>query len=327
MKAIVSTKYGTPDILTLQEVAKPRPKENEVLIRVHAASVNAADVVLLSGKPFLVRLMGFGLFRPKHSILGVAIAGRIETVGANVKNFKPGDDVLGDLTNTGRGGFAEYVCANAEALALKPAGVTYEDAAAIPLAAVTALQGLRDRGQIRAGQKVLINGASGGVGTFAVQIAKSYGAEVTAVCSTGNVDAARRIGADHVIDYTMEDFTKNGQHYDLILAANGDTSVYDYKKSLSPAGIFVMIGGSEKQVFQSMLLGPLVFMSGTKRMGKFSPAKPSAKDLTFLNSLLESDKLKPVIDKRFSLAEGVAAIQYLARGHAKGKVLINMDSI
>jgi len=275
MKAIVYTKYGPPDVLQLKEVEKPIPKDNEVLIRVRAASVNAYDWRLMRAKPFLVRLMGGGLLKPKNKILGADIAGRVEAVGKNVKQFQPGDEVFGDISACGNGGFAEYVCAHENTLVLKPAGMTFEEVAAVPMAAVTALQGLRDKGQIKPGQKVLINGASGGVGTFAVQIAKSFGAEVTAVCSTRNLDMARSIGADRVIDYTQEDFTRNGQHYDLILAANGYHSIFDYKRALSPGGIYVMTGGSMAQMFQAMLLGPLLSMIGSKKMGSsFIKTKP-----------------------------------------------------
>src|SRR5437588_12050332 len=211
MKAIVNTHYGSPDVLQFKEVARPTPKDYEVLVKVHAASVNAAELHLLRGKPFLMRLMGFGLLKPKHTILGTAMAGRVEAVGRNVTQLQPGDEIFGDLTRCGFGAFAEYVCAREDALALKPANLSFEEAAAVPLAAVTALQGLRAKGQIQPGQKVLIQGAGGGVGTFAVQLAKAFGAEVTAVCSTRNVDMVRSIGADHALDYTQEDFTKNGQ--------------------------------------------------------------------------------------------------------------------
>ncbi|NES41525.1 NAD(P)-dependent alcohol dehydrogenase, partial [Moorena sp. SIO2C4] len=212
MKAILYTQYGSPDVLKLKEIEKPIPKEDEVLVKINSASANAGDWHLLRGKPFLIRIMGFGLLKPKNQILGADIAGRVEAVGKNVEQFKPGDEVFGDLSECGFGGFAEYVCARESALVLKPTNITFEEVAAVPAAALTALQGLRDQGQIQPGQKVLINGASGGVGTFAVQIAQSFGAEVTGVCSTRNLDMVRSIGADHVIDYTQEDFTKNGQH-------------------------------------------------------------------------------------------------------------------
>src|SRR5215212_3158500 len=244
MKAIVNTTYGSPDVLQFKDVEKPSPTDDEVLIKVLAASVNAADLHFLRADPFLIRFMS-GLLKPKTTILGADIAGRVEAVGKNVTQFKPGDEVFGDISGCGWGGFAEYVCAGEDALVLKPANITFEQAAAVPMAAVTALQGLRSKGQIQLGQKVLVNGASGGVGTFAVQIAKSFGAEVTAVCSTRNLDLVRSIGADHVIDYTKEDFTRNGQRYDLILAANGYQPISAYKRALSPAGIYVTTGGSE----------------------------------------------------------------------------------
>ena len=324
MKAIVGTQYGSPDVLHVQEVAKPTPQGNEVLVKVHAVSVNAADLHALSGKPFLMRLMGYGLLKPKHTILGAAIAGRIEAIGGSVTQFQPGDEVFGDLSGSGWGGFAEYVCARADVLVLKPANMTFEQAAAVPLAAVTALQGLRDKGHIQAGQKVLIYGASGGVGTFAVQLAKSFGAEVTAVCSTGNVDLMRSLGADHVIDYTQEDFAQNGQQYDLIIAANGDHSIADYQRALSPNGTYVMTGGSNKQMFQAMLLGPWISRTGSKQMGNLL-AKPNTRDLGFVKGLLEAGTVVPVIDRCYPLSEGVAAVRYLVKGHAKGKVLISME--
>jgi NADPH:quinone reductase-like Zn-dependent oxidoreductase len=322
-QTMVYTKYGSPDILELKEVEKPTPKDDEVLIRVHAASVNAAELHLVRGKPFLVRLMGLGLLKPKHTIPGAAIAGRVEAVGRNVTQFEIGDEVFGDLSACGWGGFAEYVCAREDALALKPANLTFEQAAAVPLAAVTALQALRDKGQIQPGQKVLINGASGGVGMFAVQIAKSFGAEVTAVCSTRNLDLVRSLGADHVIDYTKEDFTQNGQRYDLILAANGYHPISAYKRALSPKGIYVMSGGSLTQVFQAMLIGPLVSMTGGKKMGNVM-AKPKQKDLVVVKELLEAGKVVPVIDKRYPLGEVPDALRYLEEGHAQGKIVITV---
>ena len=325
MKAIVYTQYGSLDVLQLKEVEKPTPRDNEVLLKVYATSVNAGDLHVLRADPFLIRLMGYGLLKPKNTILGAAIAGRIEAIGANVKQFQPGDDVFGDLSESGRrGGFAEYVCASADALVLKPSRLSFEEAAAVPVAAVTALQGLRDKGHIQAGQKVLINGASGGVGTFAVQIAKSFGAEVTAVCSTSNVDAARSMGADHVIDYTKEDFTQNGQHYDLIVAANGNRSISEYKRALRPNGTYVVTGGSKKQTYQAMLLGPWISMTGTKKMGNLM-AKPNTKDLGFVKELLEAGKVIPVIDRRYPLSETAEALRYLEAGRARGKVVITVD--
>jgi NADPH:quinone reductase-like Zn-dependent oxidoreductase len=324
MKAIVYHTYGSPDVLKLQEVQKPVPQDDEVLVKVRAASINAAELHLLRGKPFLMRLMGFGLLKPKHTILGAAMAGRVEAVGRNVTQLQPGDEVFGDLSNCGWGAFAEYVCACEDALALKPANLSFEEAAAVPLAAVTALQGLRAKGQIQPRQKVLIQGAGGGVGTFAVQIAKSFGAEVTGVCSTRNVDMVRSIGADHVIDYTQEDFTQNGQRYDLILAVNGYHSIFDYKRALSPKGVYVMIGGSNAHLFQAMLLGPLISRTGRQKMGSMGVAKPNQKDLGFMKELLEARKVVPVIDRRYPLGETAEAIRYLEEGHTKGKVVITV---
>jgi len=320
MKAIVYTKYGSPDVLQLKDVEQPTPKDDEVLIKIRAASVNAYDWHFLTADIFLIRLMGGGLLKPKDSRLGADVAGRIETVGRNVKQFQPGDEVFGMV----KGGFAEYASAPESALWLKPVNTSFDEAAAIPMAAITALQGLRDEGHIQAGQKVLINGASGGVGTFAVQIAKSFDTEVTAVCSTRNLEQARSIGADHVIDYTKEDFTKNGQQYDLVFAANGYHSLSDYKRALTPKGIYVMAGGTMAQIFQAMLFGPLMSINGEKKMGGVS-AKSSQKDLVFLKELLEAGKVVPVIDRRYPLSETAEALRYLGEGHARGKVVITVE--
>lgn len=324
MKAIVQTKYGSPDVLKIEEVEKPIPKDNEVLVKVHAASVNAADWHLLRADPFFMRFYS-GLLKPKHKILGADIAGRVEAVGGNVKQFQPGDEVFGDLFDCGRGGFAEYVCADENALVLKPANITFEEAAAVPLAAVTALRALRYKGNIQPGQKVLINGASGGVGTFGVQIAKSFGAEVTGVCSTTKMDMVRSIGADEVIDYTQEDFSKSGRRYDLILAANGNHSASDYKRALNPGGICVVTGGGGSQVFGAALLGPWISMTGNKKISNMA-SKPNQKDLGFMKDLLEAGKVKPVIDRRYPLSEVPEAIRYLEEGHARGKVVINIEN-
>ncbi len=322
MKAVVYTKYGSPDVLQLKEVEKPTPKDNEVLIRIHAASANAADWHLLRGDPFLLRL-GYGLLKPNNTILGADIAGRVEAVGNNVTQFQPGDEVFGDISGCGLGGFAEYVSVPEHAVISKPASMTFEEAAAVPMAAVTALQGLRDKGQIQPGQKVLIHGASGGVGTFAVQIAKAFRAEVTAVCSTRKVDLVRSIGADHVIDYTQEDFTKNGQRYDLILAANGNRSMFEYKRALAPKGRYVVTGGSMAQLFQAMLLGPLLSTAGRQKMGNVL-ARPNQNDLACMKELLEAGKVIPVIDRCYPLSETAEAIRYLEAGHARGKVVITV---
>ena len=322
MKAIVCHKYGSPDVLKLEEIQKPIAGDDEVLVKVHAASANAADWHILRADPFLVRLAS-GLLKPKHKILGADIAGRVEAVGRNVTRFQPGDEVFGDISGCGWGGFAEYVCARENALALKPASMTFEEAAAVPFAGVTALQGLRDKGQIQPGQKVLINGASGGVGTFAVQLAKSFAAEVTGVCSTRKLDMVRSIGADQVIDYTQEDFTNNGQRYDLILAANGYHSISDYKRALSPNGIYVTTGGSGAQMYQAIFLGPWISMTGSKKMGNLLQ-RPNLKDLVFMKELLEAGKVVPVIDRRYPLSEVAEALRYLEEGHAQGKVVITM---
>lgn len=323
MKAIVYTHYGSPDVIRLKEVEEPTPREDEVLIKVHAASVNAADWHYLRGAPFLFR-MESGFPKPKNPFLGADVAGRVEAVGRNVTQFQPGDEVFGDLSISGRGTFAEYVCAREDALALKPANISFEEAAAVPVAAVTALQGLRT-GKIQSGQKVLINGASGGVGTFAVQIAKAFGAEVTAVCSTRKLEMVRSIGADHVIDYTQEDFARNGQRYDLILAANGYRSISDYKRALSPTGMYVMSGGTMAQMFEVMLLGPWMSRNGSQKMGN-SAAKPDQKDLVFVKELLEAGKVVPVIDRCYPLSETADALRYLEEGHARGKIVITIGT-
>jgi NADPH:quinone reductase-like Zn-dependent oxidoreductase len=322
MKAIVYTEYGSPDVLQLKEVERPTPKDDEVLVKVYAVSANAADLHLLRADPFLIRLSS-GLLKPKNEILGSDIAGRVEAVGRNIKQFKLGDEVFGDISAGGWGGFAEYVCAREDALVLKPANLSFEEAAAVPMAAVTALQGLRSKGQIQPRQKVLINGASGGVGMFAVQIAKALGAEVTAVCSTRNLDIVRSIGADHVIDYTQEDFTQNGQYYDLILAANGYHSISNYKRVLTPKGIYVTTGGSMAQMSQAMFQGPWISMTGSQKMGNLL-ARPNKQDLAFIKELLEAGKVKPVIDRCYPLSEVADAIRYLEEGHAQGKVVITV---
>jgi NADPH:quinone reductase-like Zn-dependent oxidoreductase len=320
MKAIVCTQYGPPDVLQLTEIAKPAPADNEVLIKLHAASVNPVDLHLMRGKPFFLRLISGGLLAPKRKVPGHDIAGRVEAIGKNVTQFKPGDAVFG----AGRGAFAEYVCAKQDNVALKPANSSFEDAAAMPVAALTALQGLRDKGRIQPGQKVLVDGASGGVGTFAVQIAKSFGAEVTAVCSTQKADTARSIGADHIIDYTREDFTKSGLRYDLILAANAHHSIFDYRRALSQDGIYVMAGGGGVQALQAVLLAPLLSRIGSKK-ARFFIANINQKDLVFLKDLLEAGKVVPVIDRRYPLSGAAEALRYLAQGHAQGKIVLTVE--
>ncbi|MCX6133325.1 MAG: NAD(P)-dependent alcohol dehydrogenase [Ignavibacteriales bacterium] len=321
---MICTKYGSPDVLQFKEVEKPTPKDDEVLVRIHAASVNMYDWHLLTADIFVVRLMGGGLLRPKHPIPGADIAGRIEAAGSNVKQFRPGDEVFGDISACGDGGFGEYVAVPESSLALKPTNLTFAEAAAVPMAANTALQGLRDYGQIQQGQKVLIQGASGGVGTFAVQIAKSFGAEVTAVCSTRNLEQARSLGADHVIDYTKEDFTRSGQQYDLILAVNGYHPLSDYKRALTPQGIYVMAGGTGAQIFQAILLGPWMSKTGGKKMGGVT-GRPKQEDLVFMKGLLEAGRVVPVIDRRYPLSETADALRYLGEGHARGKIVITME--
>ncbi len=325
MKAIVYTEYGAAqDVLRLAEVQKPAPKDEEVLLKIHAAALNAADWHIMKGDPFLVRLMVGGLLKPKINIPGADVAGRVEALGKNVTRFQVGDEVFGDISASGCGACAEYVCAKEQELALKPANLSFAEAAAVPLAGVSALQGLRDAGKIHAGQKVLIHGASGGVGTFAVQIAKSFGAQVTAVCSTSKVEMLRSLGADDVIDYTRSDFSQNGQRYDLILAANGNRSLADYKRALAPQGIYVMVGGSMSQMISALLLGPLYSRNGGQKFTALS-AKSSAKDLAFLKELLEAGKIKPVLDKRFPLSQAQEAFHYLEEGHAKGKIIVSLQ--
>ncbi len=323
MKAIVYTRYGPPDVLELKDVEKPAPRGNEVLVKVEAASVNAFDWHMLRGKPFVARLAG-GLFRPRHAILGEDVAGKVEAVGRDARRFQPGDEVFGDIAACGSGGFEEYVCAREDLLAPKPANLSFAEAAAVPMAAVTALQALRDRGGIREGKRVLINGAAGGVGTFAVQLARHFGAEVTAVCSARNLEQARALGADRVIDYAREDFAGQGGRYDLILGANGDRSLADYRRALAPGGRYVMTGGSDRQIFQSLLLGPWM-SGGSKKMGAMT-ARANREDLLFVKGLIEAGRLKPVIDRRYPLAEVADAIRYLETGHARGKVVISVAS-
>jgi NADPH:quinone reductase-like Zn-dependent oxidoreductase len=319
MKAIVYEKYGPPEVLQFKDVEKPTPSDDEVLVKIHATSVNYGDWGNLRGKPFIMRFFQ-GLFKPKK-ILGDDIAGRVEAVGKSVKQFQVGDDVFGMIDG---GAFAEYTCVTEDYLVIKPAKISFEEAAAVPIAAITALQGLRDKGQIQSGHKVLINGASGGVGTFAVQIAKSFGAEVTGVCSKNKLDMVRSIGADHVIDYKKEDFTKSGQRYDLILAVGGYHPISDYKRALSPEGIYVCTGGSMAQYFQALILGPMIGMIGSKKLGVVFPI-PSQKDLDFLMELFTAGKVVPVIDKRYTLSDVPEALRYFGEGQAKGKIVITME--
>lgn len=320
MKAIVYTKYGPPEVLQLQEVEKPMPKEHQVLVKVHAASANAMDYRRFEKLSSIGRLMDKVLLKATNTVLGADVAGTVEAVGNSVTEFHPGDEVFGIAP----GAFAEYVCNGASKFALKPANLSFEEAAAVPVAAFTALQGLRDKGQVAPGRKVLIDGASGGVGTFAVQIAKAFGAEVTAVCSTRNLDTARSIGAEHVIDYMREDFTKRGERYDLILAVNGHHSILDYRRALSADGRCVMAGGPLAQVLQVMFLGPLVSRIGRKQIGFQGIATTPQKDLLVIKQLLEAGKIVPVIDKCYPLRETAEAMRYLVKEHARGKVVITM---
>jgi NADPH:quinone reductase-like Zn-dependent oxidoreductase len=321
MKAIICTKYGPPEVLQLKEVEKPTPKDNEALVKVHASSLNAADLEILKGV-FVNRIVA--PLRPMHKILGTDLAGQIRAVGRNVTQFQPGDEIWGDLSfPLGSGSFAEYVCVPEDALRLKPASMTFEEAAAIPTAGVVALQHLLAKRPIQPGQKVLINGAGGSVGTFAVQIAKHFGAEVTGVDSREKLEMLRLIGADHVIDYNQEDFTKNGQHYDLILDIVVQRWIFDYKRVLTREGIVVMVGGSMTRVFLNILLGKMMTSKKKIGLGAWKPNKKE--DLNFLKELFEADKVKPVIDRCYPLHEVPEAFRYLAEGRSKGKLVITVE--
>ncbi|QCR31289.1 NAD(P)-dependent alcohol dehydrogenase [Lysinibacillus sp. SGAir0095] len=321
MKAILTKEYGTPDVLELGEVDKPMEKDNEVLVRVKAASLNYGNVVLLSGKPFLAR-MAFGLFKPKFAIPGGDIAGVVEATGKNATQFQPGDEVFGDLSAFGWGGFAEYVAVPEQAIVHKPTNLTFEQAASVPMAAVTALQALQ-KGKINSGQKILINGASGGVGTFAIQIAKAYDTEVTAVCSTRNIETACSLGANYVIDYTEEDVSELEDRFDLILAVNGYSPISVYNRLLKSNGSYVMIGGSQAQMVQAMFIGPLISLTNNKSM-KNILQRANQNDLLFLKELIEANKVKPVIDRTYTLRELKEAFNYFEQGHAQGKVVITI---
>jgi NADPH:quinone reductase-like Zn-dependent oxidoreductase len=322
MKAIVYDRYGPPDVLELRDVDQPALADDGVLVRVHAASVNPFDWHMLTGTPYLVRMQA-GLLKPKNGVLGVDFAGTIEAVGKDVEQFRPGDEVFGAKS----GAFAEYVSVQ-KVVATKPANLTFEQAAAVPLAAITALQGLRDKGRIQAGQKVLINGASGGVGTFAVQIAKSFGAEVTGVCSTRNVDHVRSIGADHVIDYTQEDFTRTGQRYDLMFDVAGNRTWSDCKPILNEQATWVIVGGRKSNRW----IGPLgdgvtrrlASVAGSRKVVSPFLARLNRADLVALQELLEAGKATPVIERRYELTEAREALRYLGAGHAQGKLVITV---
>jgi len=326
MKAAVCATYGSPDVIQITDVEKPVPGDNQVLIKVRAASVNPLDWHTVRGKPYLIRMMG-GLRKPKDTRVGVDVAGQVEAVGGNVTQFKPGDEVFGLC----KGSFAEYACTSESAsamsvLTLKPANVTFEQAASLPVAAFTALQGLRDKGRIQPGQKVLINGAAGGVGTFAVQIARSFGADVTGVCSTGNVDMVRSLGANCVIDYTQEDFTGSGNRYDIILDCVGNHTVSACRRVLNPSGTFVVVAGPDgwwlgpvARLLEALVLSPLV----SQNLVPFI-AKPSVADLSIMLHLMETGKVTPVIDRQYRLNEVPEAVRYLEKGHARGKVVITL---
>lgn len=324
MKAVVYTTYGSPDVLQFQDVEKPQPQDHEVLVQIQAASANPLDWHLMRAAPFLARLEN-GLFKPKQTRLGADFAGRVEAVGSKVTQFQPGDAVFGSSFGRGLGAFAEYICVHEEVLVPKPSQVSFDAAAAVPTAALTALQGLRDKGQIQSGQKVLINGASGGVGTFAVQLAKAFGAEVTGVCSTRNLEMVRSIGADHVIDYTQEDFTRNGQQYDLIYCAVGNHSISGYKRALKPQGVCIIAGfTSLRLLFEHMILGPRRSKAGGQRVGLSGTVTPNKADLIFVQELLESGKIVPVIDRCYPLHETAEAIRYLETGRVRGKLVITV---
>ena len=317
MKAIEYTEYGSPDVLKLNEIEKPVPKDNEVLIKVYATSVNASDCEFLKGSPVYTRM--WGLFKPRIKILGSDIAGQVEAVGSKVTQFQQGDDVFGDILGR-RGGFAEYVCASEKELIPKPSNLSFIEASTLPQAACVALQGLRDKGNVQPGQKVLINGAGGGSGTFAIQFGKLFGAEVTGVDSDGKFNVMRSHGADHVIDYTQQDFTQNGQQYDLILDFVASHPITDYKRALSPAGQYVMVGGNMKHIFQTLFFGLVISLSGPKKMSILGAR--TNKGLVDILELIESGKIKPVIDREYPLSEVPDALRYVGEGHARGKVVI-----
>jgi NADPH:quinone reductase-like Zn-dependent oxidoreductase len=313
MKAVVYEKKKVPDQLIYQDVEKPLPGKHEVLVKIHAVSINAADY----------RSMRMGII-PKRKIFGADIAGRVDAVGSACTKFIVGDQVFGDLSGCGFGGFAEYVAVPETVLAKKSDKVSFEDASALPMASLTALQALRNQGGIKSGQKVLVCGAGGGVGTFAVQLAKHFGAEVTAVCSPYNVELVQSLGADHVIDYSKEDFAKSPQRYDLVLGVNGTRSLAKYKRVLTPKGIFVAVGGGLSQVFSTMLFGSLLSVGGKKL--RLLAAKPDVQDLADVMSLVEAGKIKPIIDRHYPLEKTAEAMQYLSKGHARGKVVIQVAS-
>jgi NADPH:quinone reductase-like Zn-dependent oxidoreductase len=320
VKAVLCRKYGGPEALQLEEIETPTPGENQVLVKVHAASANAADYRTMRGRPILIRPLIGGLLRPKDPRLGVDLAGRVEAVGDKVERFRPGDEVFG----WAKGAFAEFALTREPNLAPKPANSSFEEAAAVPVAALTALQGIRLAGGVQPGKRVLVQGASGGVGTFAVQLAKFFGAEVTAVCSPRNLDTARSIGADHVVDYTRVDFTRSGLQYDLVFAANGHHSLLAYRRALTPQGVYVCAGGSMAQFLEAMLLGRWMSRKGGRKLLSMGTAKVDRQDLEYLGQLLDAGSMFPLIDRVYPLSEVPAAIHYLEETHAQGKVVIRV---
>ena len=321
MKAVVYTRYGPPDVLRLTDVEMPAPKDNEVLVKVHAVSLNASDWEMLRGKPLYARIAG--PFRPRHHVLGSDIAGRVEAAGRNATLFQPGDEVFADILSH-MGGFAEYVCVPESALARMPAGMTYEEAAALPQAGAIALQGIRDKGQVQPGQKVLINGAGGGSGMYAMQLAKLHGAEVTGVDNAEKLEFMRSLGADHVIDYTREDFTRNGRTYDLILDLAAYRPALAYKRSLTPGGRYLYVGGSVATLLQVLLIGPLTGRAAGKKM-RLLAVRLGAQHLAPIVELCQAGKIATVIDRRYRLSEVPEALRYLGEGHAKGKVVVIVE--
>lgn len=323
MKAITVSRYGGPEVLTVDEISKPLPSDDEVLIRVKATSLNAADWHIMRGEPKFYRVV-LGLTKPKYNILGADVAGIVEAVGKNVTQFREGDEVFGDLAAHNFGAFAEYVCAPEKMVARKPSVLSFEEAASVPLAAATALHALRNKGEVKSGQMVAINGASGGVGVYLIQLAKNEGAEVTAVCSTTKTDQAKMLGADHVIDYKKKNFTRNGKKYDLIIGANGNLPLSDYKRALTSKGKYVGVGGSNRQIFEPMLLGSFYSEKNGRTFSQLV-FKTTQADLIYLKEQVEAGKLKPVIDKRYSIHEIQEAMVYLEAGHAKGKIVLTVS--
>jgi NADPH:quinone reductase-like Zn-dependent oxidoreductase len=320
MRAIIYQEYGPPEVLKYKEVEKPSPGAGEVLVKIHASSINFGDRALVRGKPFITRMMGHGLLRPQHRILGTDLAGEVVAVGAEVKQFRQGDQVFADVGRCGFGAFAEFASVPENALAIKPSNTTFEEAAAVPQAASVALQGLRDQGQVQRGDKVLIIGASGGIGTFAVQIAGYLGAEVTGVCSTSNLELVRSLGADHVLDYTREDFSSSGQRYDLIFDIVANRPLSDYKRVLTPQGLYLACAFNPTAVF----LGPLISKNGGQKAASLVHT-PRVSDLDHLKEILEKEEISPVIDRCYPLSRLPEAMQYMDTGHSAGKVVITIS--